>query len=162
MNYLLIAIVSFLVPIQNEMITSDHLKVFEGDWNGTLTYLNYGDDETLVDLSFTMQAVFDGKSLDFDYFYDEGDGRIEKRTGKFSLKGEDIQFNGKWQVEEVLIESLDRWQLQLSSKGKDNNRKAAFKQSVLVTPNRIEVVKNVKYLDTDGDYFMRNRHVFTR
>ena len=148
---------------QNHAITPQHLKVYEGEWQGKLTYLNYGDDKTLVDLPVRMVATFENDALSFEYFYNEGDGRTEKRTGRFSIKGQKIIHNGTWELEEADINNLENWKLTLVSKGKDNNRKARFREIVEVSKSRIEVTKWVQYLDADTeDYFMRNRHIFNR
>lgn len=153
-------LVSFAL-ILNGNLTSDHLKVYDGEWNGTLTYLNYGDDKTLVDLSVKMVANFDKDRLKFDYFYDEGNGRIEKRTGVFKITRSKILYNGSWTLDESDITDLEHWKLSMSNQGKDNNKKASFKQTVEVSPERIVYIKMVKY-DGESDYFMRNRHVFER
>jgi len=142
-------------------LTSDHLKVYDGEWNGTLTYLNYGDDKTMVDLSVRMVANFDKGRLKFDYFYDEGNGTIEKRSGVFKITRSKILYNGSWTLDSSNITDLENWALIMSSQGKDNNRKASFKQTVEVSPERIVYIKMVKY-DGESDYFMRNRHVFER
>ncbi len=162
MKSVITTIAIILLVNTSNNITTDHLKVFEGEWNGTLTYLNYGDDQTLVDLSLRMVAEFDGKSLKFDYFYNEGNGRVEKRTGSFKLKGDDIIYNGKWDLKNSSITDLENWELQLESVGKDNNRPARFKKSILVSKDKIEVTKMVQYKDASGDFFMRNKHVFQR
>lgn len=161
MKTLVTTILVSLTLILNGNLTSDHLKVYDGEWNGTLTYLNYGDDKTLVDLSVRMVANFDNGRLKFDYFYDEGNGRIEKRTGVFKITRSKILYNGSWTLEESDITDLEHWKLSMSSQGKDNNKKASFKQTVEVSPERIVYIKMVKY-DGESDYFMRNRHVFER
>ena len=71
-------------------------------------------------------------------------------------------YNGKWKMVRSDVTDLENWELHLESEGKDNNRKAAFRKQVIVSPNRIEAIKMVKYLDEDGDYFVRNRHIFER
>jgi hypothetical protein len=161
MKTLVTTILVSLTLILNGNLTSDHLKVYDGEWNGTLTYLNYGDDKTMVDLSVKMVANFDKDRLKFDYFYDEGNGRIEKRTGVFKITRSKILYNGSSTLDESDITDLEHWKLSMSSQGKDNNKKASFKQTVEVSPERIVYIKIVKY-DGDSDYFMRNRHVFER
>ncbi len=145
----------------NQDLTPDHLKVYEGQWNGKLTYLNYGDDETIVDLSVRMEATFDKGRLTFEYFYNEGDGRVEKRTGVFKITKNKIFYNGSWTLDSSEIIDLSHWKLSMSSSGKDNNKKASFRQTVEVSPEKIVYIKMVKY-DGESDYFMRNRHVFER
>lgn len=161
MKTLVCTIFLSLAFIFNQDLTSDHLKVYSGEWNGTLTYLNYGDDKTMVDLSVRMVANYDKGRLKFDYFYNEGDGRVEKRTGTFKITKSKILYNGSWTLDESEITDLQHWKLTMSSKGKDNNRKASFKQTVEVSPERIVYIKMVQY-EGESVYFMRNRHVFER
>ncbi len=147
--------------ILNNDLTNDHLEVFKGDWEGNLTYLNYGDDETLVKLPVKLVATYGDKGLKFEYFYTEPGGAIEKRTGKFELRGEKVYYNGRWEFVSAEVQDKENWTLQLKSTGKDNNRKADFQQSVVVTASKITVTKKVRYDGTD-DWFMRNQHVFER
>lgn len=145
----------------NSDFTSDYLRVYEGEWNGTLTYLNYGDDKTLVDLPVRMEAVFKNGKLDFDFYYNEGDGRTEKRTGNFRIKGGKIHYNGKWELQSSELSDLENWSLILVSTGQDNNRPASFRKTVNVSPERIQVEKWVQY-EGEEEYFMRNRHVYEK
>ncbi|OEK00500.1 hypothetical protein BFP97_02790 [Roseivirga sp. 4D4] len=161
MKTLVCTILLSLGFLLNQDLTSDHLKVYEGEWNGTLTYLNYGDDKTMVDLTVRMVAKFDNEKLKFEYFYNEGDGRVEKRKGMFEIKKNKILYNGSWKLDESEITDLDHWKLKMSSEGRDNNKKASFKQTVDVTPEKIVYIKMVKY-EGESEYFMRNRHVFER
>lgn len=142
-------------------LTNDHLKVFEGDWEGNLTYLNYGDDETLVTLPVKLVASYGEKGLRFEYFYTEPGGAIEKRTGKFELRGEKVFYNGRWEVVSTEIDNKKNWTMELKSSGKDNNRKADFQKSIVVSQSKITVTKKVKYEGTD-EFFMRNQHTFER
>lgn len=142
-------------------LTNEHLKVFEGEWSGSLTYLNYQDEKTLVTLNLKMEASFSRKGLRFDYYYDEGNGRIEKRNGSFQLKGDKVRFHSKWESESADIEDLENWTLTLVSTGNDNNKPASFKKTVEVSPSKIVVTKMVKF-DGESAYFMRNKHVFER
>ncbi|MBO3697802.1 hypothetical protein [Roseivirga sp. E12] len=161
MKTLVSTILLSLCLMLNQDLTSDHLKVYDGEWNGTLTYLNYGDDKTMVELSVRMVATFTGEKLKFEYFYNEGDGRVEKRKGMFQIKKNKILYNGNWTLDESEITDLSHWKLKMSSEGKDNNKKASFKQTVDVSPERIVYIKMVKY-EGESEYFMRNRHVFER
>lgn len=142
-------------------LTNDHLKVFEGEWGGSLTYLNYQDEKTLVTLNLKMEATFSKKGLKFDYYYDEGNGRTEKRNGSFQLKGDKVRFNGNWEVESTDIQDLENWKLVLVSTGKDNNKPASFRKTVEVSPSKITVTQKVRF-DGESDYFLRNKHIFER
>jgi len=161
MKKIIITIMLIAFAPKGQNINSAHLKVYEGEWNGTLTYLNYGDDKTLVDLPVRMVAAYKNGKLSFDYYYNEGDGRTEKRTGSFRVKEDKIYYNGKWDLKDSEIQDLNHWSLELTSTGKDNNRPASFRKTVEVSPEHIEVTKWVKY-DGEEKYFMRNKHVFDK
>ncbi|MCE7993413.1 MAG: hypothetical protein HEP71_15610 [Roseivirga sp.] len=142
-------------------LTNDHLKVFKGDWEGNLTYLNYGDDKTLVTLPVKLVATYSEKGLSFEYFYTEPGGAIEKRKGKFELRGEKVYYNGRWDLVSTEIDDMENWTMELKSTGKDNNRKADFQKTIVVSTSKITVTKKVKYEGTD-EFFMRNQHIFKR
>ena len=155
---------SFLLSLTfflNSTVTYDHLKVFEGEWAGELTYLNYGDDETLVTLPLTLEATMDTKGVKFAYFYTEPGGTIEKRNGSFQLREDKVILNGKWELVGSEITNKQNWTMELKSTGKDNNRRADFQKFVEVTPNKITITKKVRYKGTET-FFMRNQHVFQR
>jgi len=161
MKKLIITVLFITLMPKGENIDADYLKVFEGEWQGTLTYLNYGDDETLVNLPVRMVAELHKGKLSFEYFYNEGNGRTEKRKDSFRVKGDKIYHNGKWSLESSELIDTAHWSLILTSKGKDNNRPASFRKTVNVTPERIQVEKWVLY-EGEQEYFMRNRHIFEK
>lgn len=144
-----------------QSLTNNHLKVYEGEWEGTLTYLNYGDDKTLVTLPVKVEAIHNEKGVEFKYFFTEPGGRIEKRTDRFRIKKDRIYYNGYWDfVSEDLVD-LENWTLELKSEGKDNNRKASFKKLIEVSPSAISIKKLVKYEGTET-FFVRNEYQLKR
>lgn len=145
----------------NQAIDNKHLKVYDGQWEGSLTYLNYGDDMTLVTLPLKVEASYSEKGVEFEYFFTEPSGRIEKRTDRFRIKKKNIYYNGYWDVVSFEAKSLEEWTLTLKSEGKDNNQKASFKKIVEVSPSKITIKKMVQYAGTD-EYFVRNNYVFER
>jgi len=144
-----------------QSLTNDHLKVYAGEWEGSLTYLDYGDDETLVTLPMKVEAEHNDKGVEFKYFFTEPGGSIEKRTDRFRIRTGRIYYNGYWEEVSTNISSLNEWTLELKSDGKDNNRKASFKKVVSVTSTEITVKKMVRYEGTD-DFFVRNTYIFKR
>ena len=147
--------------IQADAVTPDHLEVFEGKWKGSLTYLNYGDDKTLVTLPLEAEATFGEKGVSFVYLFTEPSGGIERRTDRLYFKGERLHFSGRWDIVSSKAQDLENWTMELKKSGKDNNKDSDFKETIEVTPAKIIVTKMVKYHD-GGDYFMRNQYVFER
>lgn len=147
--------------VLNTSLTNDHLKVFEGKWTGNLTYLNYGDDKTLVTLPLEVDAEFTERGLKFVYLFTEPGGGIERRTDRFQLRKQGVFYNGNWETVSTNVTDLENWEMELTSKGKDNNRAAEFRKTVVVTPGKIVVTKLVKYKGTD-EFFMRNKYIYER
>lgn len=147
--------------IVSQSLTNDHLKVYEGEWEGSLTYLNYGDDETLVTLPLKVEASHSDKGIEFKYFFTEPSGAIEKRTDRFRIKKKNIYYNGYWDVAEFEAKNLKEWTLSLKSEGKDNNKKASFKKLVQVSSTKITIKKMVRYYGTE-EYFVRNSYELVR
>ncbi len=146
---------------RDQTLTNDHLEVFEGEWSGSLTYLNYGDDKTKVTLPMDAEITFSDKGLAFKHMFKEPNGAIETRTTKFRLRKDKIFFNGSWEFKSGQFKDLKNWTLELEGKGKDNNRASAFTKTIEVSSNRIVVTKRVRYEGTDH-YFVRNKHVYEK
>lgn len=155
---LLLSIGTLINPTE---VTQDHLKVFEGNWSGSLTYLNYADDSTLVTLPLEAEAILDKKGISFVYLFTEPGGSIERRTDRLYLKGDQLMFSGRWDIQSSEAKDLQHWTMELRKSGMDNNRKSDFKETIEVTPSRITVTKMVRYKGSE-DYFERNQYVFER
>ena len=147
--------------IQPGEVTKAHLQVFEGEWTGSLTYLNYGDDATLVTLPLKSEASLDAKGVRFVYYFTEPGGRIEERKDRLYFKENQLMFSGKWDIVASKAQDLQNWSMELKKTGMDNNKKSDFKETITVTPDKITVTKMVKYHDGE-EYFMRNQYVFER
>lgn len=149
--------------MQPTEVTKEHLQVFEGEWSGSLTYLNYGDDATLVTLPLKTEAYMDtkGKGVRFNYYFTEPGGGIEERKDRLYFKDGKLMFSGKWEIVSSDANDLQNWTMELKKSGKDNNKDSDFKETITVTPNKITVTKMVKYHDGD-EFFMRNQYVFER
>lgn len=155
-----ILIIGFWLTL-TQSVTNDHLKVYDGNWEGSLTYLDYGDDKTLVTLPLRVEANYSEKGVEFKYFFTEPGGRIEKRTDRFRIKKKSIYYNGNWDVVSFEAKSLEEWTLTLESEGKDNNQKASFRKVVEVSTSKITIEKMVRYAGTE-EYFVRNNYLFGR
>lgn len=135
--------------------------VIEGEWEGTLTYLNYSDDKTLVTLPLELTAINAGKSIDLVMLFTEPGGRIEKRTDKIKLKKNQIVFSGDWDLGNVTINSLTDWDVEMSMEGLDNHLKADFMQVMKVTENDVLIKKKVRY-KSEPEFFIRNEYKLKR
>jgi hypothetical protein len=112
-------------------------------------------------LPLKLEATMSKKGVKLAYFYTEPNGAVEKRLGSFQLRGDKVILSGRWELVSSDVSDMQNWTMELKSTGKDNNRPADFRKSVVVTPNKITITKKVRYDGTDA-FFMRNQHVFER
>jgi hypothetical protein len=152
----------FLISMNaHAQLTTDNLTAIEGEWTGTLTYLNYRDDKTLVSLPVEIIATNAGKSIDLVMIFTEPGGGSERRTDKIKLKKKQIVFSGDWDLGESKVEDLNNWEVEMSKEGIDNNLKANFLQIMKVSADDILITKKVRYRGEE-DYFMRNEYKLKR
>lgn len=143
-------------------VDGKYLNAIAGDWTGTLTYTDYGDDETKVTLNTRMEADWSGSKGKLKFFYVEPNG--EKVSGKQKVKlGEDgmMTMGEDWHIIDFIATSLDSWTLLLEHAGQDNNRRASFRQEVELQEDHLTITKHVKYEGTNS-YFQRNKYEFKR
>ena len=146
-------------------LKGDELQVLEGKWAGKLTYLNYGDDKTLVDIPCTFEAVKKGKKMITTVIYKELDKKgnpMMARNIFVAKKGSKVlQLNGKWEV--VKVQKTEEELLIIGeSSGQDNHRNADFRLTVRIQKGEAATwKKEVRYEGTE-EFFMRNVFSFTK
>ena len=142
-------------------LTTDHLMVIEGEWSGTLTYLNYSDDKTMVTLPMEMKATNAGKAIDLAMSFTEPGGGVEKRTDRIKLKKNRMFFSGDWDLGKATVQSLTTWEVEMSQEGMDNRLKADIVQVMKITDSDILITKKVRYR-SEPEYFIRNEYKLKR
>ncbi|MEQ9300000.1 MAG: hypothetical protein RIF33_15610 [Cyclobacteriaceae bacterium] len=141
-------------------LTTDNLTAIVGEWTGTLTYLNYRDDKTLVTLPVDVTATSAGKAIELVMIFDEPGGGTQRRTDKIKLKKKQIVFSGDWDLGKATVQDTNNWEVEMSMNGIDNKLKSDFIQVMKVTENDILITKNVRY--RGEEFFMRNEYKLTR
>lgn len=148
----------------SETLTLDALASMEGSWTGTLTYLDYGDNETQVDLPAHAEFVRVSDTLVFTFFYTEPNGSLVDDQGFLLIEAEgNISVNGEgWQVVEAEQDSSGLLnQLVISQRGQDAGRPALLTRSFVVGTDGLRITQDV-LLDGDSVSFQRNQHRFSR
>jgi hypothetical protein len=147
----------------NKTVINAQFERLQGNWEGFMEYTDFTDDKTRYTMPAKCSTKYDGKKWTYDVLYDEGDGEVVGGGGECTINddGSKIDYNGiVWDVSEV-IEMGDTVQIVMSTKGKDNRKKASLRQTLEVTSTTFSITEEVKY-DTSTSYFIRNRHLFRR
>ncbi|MEZ4887094.1 MAG: S41 family peptidase [Chitinophagales bacterium] len=146
-------------------LNGDELDVLEGKWTGKLTYLNFGDDKTVVDVPGTFEVEkVNGKFntlITYDELDKEGKPMIAENVFGIKKGGKVLQLNGEWNI--VKIEKTEGELLIVGErKGKDNLKKADLRLTVrLQNGQKASWKKEARYVGMK-DYFMRNIFSFER
>ena len=152
----------FVISINAQaQLSTDNLSAIVGEWTGTLTYLNYSDDKTLVTLPVEIIATDAGKAIDLLMIFTEPGGGTERRSDKIKLKKKQIVFSGDWDLGEAKVQDMNNWEVEMSKEGLDNNLKANFLQIMRVSGDDILITKKVRYRGEE-EYFMRNEYKLKR
>ena len=146
-------------------LKQENLNALVGKWDGTLTYTNYGDDETRVTLETRMEATFEWKKerIKFKLFYTEPNGEV--KTGGQSLglgkKSGTIFYNKTYEVVESEVKAEEKWSITIQKEGKDNNRNSTIRHIIELNDDELTIRKMVRYEGTEI-FFERNIHSFQR
>ena len=163
MKYLiLLTVISISGRALSQELTEKDLYQLVAKWEGTLTYLNYGDDKTQVELKTEMDALWSGGDVQFKFRYTEPNGEIVEGKDKVSLRkknGKSI-INKDWTVSE--FQKVDNgWRLLMETTGKDNGKKSSIRKEITLAGSTLQIKKLVKYNGTDN-YFQRHIYQFTK
>ncbi len=153
---------SFAVQSNRDIIVAQFERL-TGEWEGLLEYTSYDDNTTKHVNPAKCESKYDGKAWLYTVTYDEGNGEYFEGSGEclVSHDGSQMMYNGiKWNVINV-SESGDTTKIVMETKGKDNKKKAALRQTLEVTDKTFTLTEEVKY-DSGGDYFVRNKHLFRK
>ena len=140
-----------------------------GDWAGTLTYTDYGDDSTRVELGVRIGVAerrdsLDTPALEFRYAYTEPDGRSVEGGRDLLVPGTDpvrLSFgNARWSVA-ARDTTGGRLRLVIEREGDDNNRPATIRETLTAGPEAWTLVKEVRYAGTAA-FFERHTYVLRR
>lgn len=146
-------------------LKGDELQILKGKWAGKLTYLNYGDDKTLVDIPCAFEAVKKGKKVATKVVYDEldknGNPMMAKNIFDIKKRGKLLQLNGKWNI--VKVEKTGNELLIVGERsGTDNHRNADFRLTVRIQEGETASWKKEVRYEGTNEFFMRNVFNFKR
>ncbi|MEM0964387.1 MAG: hypothetical protein AAGK21_17805, partial [Bacteroidota bacterium] len=136
------------------------LASLAGEWGGSLTYLDYGDDATEVTLglSASTEATADGRGVSLDLTYVEPDGS-PGGTGSNEIlyaAGSDhlLYQEAPWTILSRDVRE-DGFEVVFEREARDNNRPATIRHTIALADDELTDRKEVRYEGTDA-FFERN------
>ena len=154
--------------LQPSDTAAPQLDALAGEWSGTLTYTDYGDDQSRTTLPITATASsvqdpsFDETGLLLNVSFREPDGTPagSSRTLFTPLSdaiGYDLE---RWQLITASVED-DAFSYTFETESEDNNRPATIRQTVAYRAGVLTNRKEVRYEGTNR-FFERNIVELTR
>lgn len=158
--FFIIGTLFFFASTNAQTVTIEDIKPIEGNWAGTLAYLDYSSNkEATIKLNLIVKIVNEKKyELNIDY-PDE-----PRRSGKhkYQIKEKGTMIN-KMKVIEKEKQPDGSLKIIMESKGKDgnDNRKATFHHILIIGKNNFSISKLVKF-DGEENFFQRNQFSYYR
>lgn len=152
MKFLILLIIFFAPLTQNTVTNSETLQRFVGQWEGTLTYLDYqtGEPYTL-DVNMVINQKND-RQLSVEYVYPNEPKANNKSNFNLSKDGKSwnkqaIVSHIKGDIGEdiIITEQL----------GKDDNKKATIKMVYIISDTSMKIIKEIQFENSD-DWIKRN------
>ena len=142
-----------------EKVTMDDLNRLQGDnWQGTLSYLNYGSDKrSTIPVKATIK-VLDKNGLLYAIQYPGEEQYNVKERLKLSSDGTRIDGYSITNREQAADGTLV---LTTEGKGRDDNRPAQIQIIYSVAADRFSIRKNVRFTNEEA-YLNRNEYSFLR
>ena len=152
-----LVIVSFSSFAQT--ITQEDFKTIQGEWTGTLTYLNYSDNKPF---SMPADLVVEKGNNEFQLILQNIYPNEPKANGSGKIKiSKDRKTIDKAPI--VSRELLPGGSIKIitESSGKDDNKKAQIRKCYTFGQNELIIVKEVLFEDSEK-WIKRNEYNYTR
>ena len=145
-------------------LSVEDLAFLTGSWDGTLEYLNYGDDETRVTLP--TRAVYSQQEdhVAYRFVYTEPGGEEVDGSGSIRFSGNDrVMFNGASHklVSHMADAEKGSYKVKITRKGQDNDRDAQIDHIIERNAGSLSITRYI-LLDGESESFIRHTYTFTR
>ena len=141
------------------------LYVMEGEWAGTLTYLDYQDNQTMVDIATRMVVTPKKRKIRYTYIYTEPSGKILKEKGVIQIIPEEEMVrmgNEQYSIQAFTVsEARNSGSMILTRTGVDSGNPCTIKRIIQWAPNSLEISTEI-LPDGEVAYFQRNRYSFSK
>jgi hypothetical protein len=163
-NYLLICFLIFFsgcASMQPQTIDAADFQILTGTkWAGTLTYLDYGNNQTTSIASNLIVTQSSDNRLKwlFDYQYPDEPKANQKNEVLLSADGRTV--DGGRVVEKIYLPG-NTLKLVTEKDGKDSQKAAILRYTYLLNTTKFSIRKEVK-LEGMGGFFERNEYRWQR
>lgn len=154
-------VISSLVVLGSAKLTPEDLDSLTGaQWTGTLTYLDYSSKKKVsIPCNLTVtKSVEDKHTWIFDYVYPKEPQANGKKLMLVSKDGGAINDE---KVTERTNASDGSIGITTEKQGEDNNRKALFRYTYLISSKTFSIKKEVRYAN-ESEWFERNEYSWQR
>jgi len=154
-----IALILSLSSYAQTKITSEDLKIVIGNWEGSITYLDYQTNEP-----FTMPAnlsITQGKNencLKLNNIYPNEPKA--NNTEKIKLTKNGLKLNKKVITSREELKN-GQLQIQTEDKGKDDNKNALIRYTYILSNDFFLIRKEVQFKEA-GDWIKRSEYNYNR
>ncbi len=140
-----------------------------GEWAGTLTYTDYTDDATRVELGVRIGVAerrdsLGAPALELRYAYTEPDGRAVEGGRDLLVPGTDparVSFGDHGWAVLARDTTGGRLRLVVEREGDDNDRPATIRETLTATGDAWTLLKEIRYSGTDR-FFERHTYALRR
>ncbi|MEP5105705.1 MAG: hypothetical protein ABJQ84_13830 [Ekhidna sp.] len=147
----------FSNPCFGQNISNQDLSMINGSWEGQLTYVDYGDDQTQYSLDTKLFVTWKNSKGKLKFEFKEPNGKLVYSTENMKLLNEsEFEFDSKWQIADF-EKSSSGWTLLLEMESTDNNRPSTLRQEIKLENSKLSITKMVMY-DGTKSFFMRNQY----
>lgn len=146
----------------------------EGKWTGTLEYKDYQDENRRVTLPTVLEVSnLPEGALSMRYTYDDGPGKTVISTDLFALDtgAKQLRWGGEkdppeqralYTVQKLECgESDDACTLIAETEGKDDDRPATIRETIVIGGDRLSILKEVRF-DPAGQFEFRHSYALAR
>ena len=164
-------LIALLLIIPSLVLADEHaasiLEAWTGSWEGELYYLDYQSGQRFgIPMRVDAELTPDGATLIRRLtFTDPGSlvhavnlSAIDRDTGElveaFFREGKG-EFS-RYEVVRTDYSDAMSWKLVVEQDGRDDNRPARIRHTIERKDNQMNSTKEVRFLDEDGEFFLRN------
>ena len=151
-----------LIAQDSRLVVLDDFAFLVGSWDGSLEYLNYGDDKTRVTLPTRAVYQLEGDKISYQFVYTEPNGRKVDGQGSIAVDSNSgVQFNGgAHQVVGRMVDAENElYEIKLTQRGMDNNREAQIDHVIQRNGDKVSITRYI-LLDGAVDPFVRHTYTF--
>lgn len=145
----------------------DILAASTGTWEGELYYLDYGSGQRYgIPMRIDAEITPDGATLIRKLTFTDPESLVHavNLSTVERSSGELVEAYFREGAAELMRYSIiasdysddERWRIVYEADGTDDNRAARIRHTIRRDGEKITSSKEVRFLDTDGDFFLRN------